>query len=165
MNNKIKTISIAGLFTAIIALVTFIIKVPIPGTNSGYVNFGDSVIFLFSYLLPNPYIALAAGIGSGLTDMFAGAAIYIIPTFIIKSLMALVSGKLVYQQKDMKKIFVALLISGAIMVVGYFLYELILNGVAAASVSLLYNLMQYIANVIAGTLLINATKKLGISVN
>lgn len=160
-NNQLKYLSIAGLFAAIIALITMVVRVPIPNT-SGYVNFGDSVIFLFAYLLPNPYVALAAGIGSALTDMFAGAAIYILPTFVIKATMAFVASKMIYGQDSIKRILLALLLCESFMVIGYFLYELLIYGIAAASVSMLYNLVQYVVNVVAGMLLIQAAKKLRI---
>ena len=160
-DNQLKYLCIAGLFAAILTLITLVVRVPIPNT-SGYVNFGDSVIYLFASLLPSPYIALAAGIGSALTDLFAGAAIYILPTFVIKALMAYTASKMIYGQEDFRRIFLALLLCEAFMVIGYFLYELLMYGVAAASVAMLYNLAQYIANVIAGMLLIQSAKKLRI---
>lgn len=96
---------LTGLMTAMVFLLTFLVKIPIPFT-SGYIHLGDSMIFL-SVLAVGPfYGAFAAGVGSMLSDILGGYAQYAIPTLVIKSLMALLMG-LAMSGKTKKQIFTA----------------------------------------------------------
>lgn len=82
---------LTGLMTALVFVLTFIIKIPIPFT-SGYIHLGDSMIYISVMVLGPFYGALASGIGSMLSDIIGGYAHYALPTFVIKSLMALIMG-------------------------------------------------------------------------
>ena len=82
---------LTGLMTALIFILTFIIKIPVPYT-AGYIHLGDSMIFLSVIAVGPFYGAFAAGIGSMFADIAGGYAQYAIPTLIIKSSMALVMG-------------------------------------------------------------------------
>jgi len=86
-----KKLVLGGLFAAIIFLLTFLVHVPIPG-GGGYIHPGDAAIYLGAFLLGPLYGALAAGVGSMLSDLAAGYVIYAPVTFIIKALMALIVG-------------------------------------------------------------------------
>jgi len=82
---------LTGLMTALVFLLTYLVKVPVPFT-SGYIHLGDSMIFL-SVLAVGPfYGAFAAGVGSMLSDLLGGYAQYALPTLVIKALMALLMG-------------------------------------------------------------------------
>lgn len=86
---KTKNMVMCGLLAAIICLTTaYIFHIPI-GVNNGYVHIGDSFIYLAAAILPTPYAIVCAVIGAGLADIFTGAAIWAIPTIIIKSLLVL----------------------------------------------------------------------------
>ena len=105
-------IVLTGLMTALVFLLTFLVKIPIPFT-SGYIHLGDSMIFL-SVLAVGPfYGAFAAGMGSMLSDLLGGYAQYALPTLIIKSLMALLMG-LAMSGKTKRSIFIA---AGTVFVV------------------------------------------------
>lgn len=80
-----------GLMTALVFLMTYIIKIPVPYT-SGYIHLGDSMIFLSVMVVGPFYGAFAAGVGSMLSDLAAGYAQYALPTLVIKALMAMVMG-------------------------------------------------------------------------
>lgn len=80
-----------SLMMTLVFVSTYAIKVPVPFTN-GYIHPGDSMVFLSGVLLGPIYGALAAGIGSALSDLVAGYAFWVIPTLIIKALMAYVVG-------------------------------------------------------------------------
>ena len=45
MNNKVKKICLTGLMAALITVCTAFIKIP-TGINSGYLHFGDSMIYI-----------------------------------------------------------------------------------------------------------------------
>ena len=91
MNNskeslKTKTMVTAALLAAMIFLSTgYILHIPVGA--SGYVHIGDAFIYLAAVLLPAPYAMLAGAIGAGLADVTTGAAIWAIPTMMIKPML------------------------------------------------------------------------------
>ncbi|MDR0884301.1 MAG: ECF transporter S component [Oscillospiraceae bacterium] len=116
-------IVLTALLAALVFVVTYLLSIPVPGTQGGYVNLGDAVIFLTALLVGNPWALLAAGLGSGLADLLAGATIYILPTVIIKGLMGFVVAA--FAKNDNKWLFrLGTVIGGIIMIGGYFVYEL-----------------------------------------
>ena len=159
-------IVITALFAALACVATMIIKVPTVGTN-GYVNIGDTIVLLSAWMIGGVYGALAAGIGSALSDFISGYGSYVPGTFVIKFLMALVAY-LVFvaikkaNTKDSKGMnVVAYIVSGVvaelIMVFGYFLYESTILGYGlAAAASIPSNFIQ------AGTCLVIGYIAIGI---
>ena len=89
MNGKTKQIVTAALFAALACVATMVIKIPSP--MDGYLNLGDCVVLAAGWLLAPGYGFLAAGLGSGLADLFSGYAAYAPATFAIKGLMALIA--------------------------------------------------------------------------
>ena len=86
-NNKVKRICITGLMAALICVATAFIKMP-TGINSGYLHFGDSMIYLAGCLL-GPWASLAAAIGGALADVISGAPQWAPATAIIKAINAI----------------------------------------------------------------------------
>ncbi len=84
---------LTGLMTALIFIFTFIFHIPVPYT-SGYIHLGDSMIYISVIVLGPFFGAFASGVGSMLADLLSGYAQYALPTFIIKSIMALIMGLL-----------------------------------------------------------------------
>lgn len=154
-----KTLTKAGLFCALVAIATMVIKLPIPQTQ-GYVNFGDGVIFLSALFLANPFCALAAAVGSALADIFLGAGIYVIPTFVIKGIMGYIAARAVFETDSNKKNIIGLILAEIVMVAGYFLFEIFVYGFSAAIVSAPFNLIQGLAGIIIGFALIKFAQKL-----
>ena len=143
---KLKKIAFAGVFAAFVFIAT---QIRIP-TAIGYINLGDGVILIGAFLF-GPIAFFPAAIGSALSDLLAGYAQYIIPTFIIKGLMGGLSGALLRKASPsvVRKILVGLL-AEVIMIAGYFVFESLpfMYGPAAAAGSLLFNLIQGIAAVV-----------------
>ena len=143
---KLKKIAFAGVFAAFVFIAT---QIRIP-TAIGYINLGDGVILIGAFLF-GPMAFFPAAIGSALSDLLAGYAQYIIPTFIIKGLMGGLSGALLRKASPsvIRKILVGLL-AEVIMIAGYFVFESLpfMYGSAAAAGSLLFNLIQGIAAVV-----------------
>lgn len=128
---KIQKIALTGLFAAMITVMTaYICHIPV-GTNGGYVHFGDALIYLAAGLLPMPYAIAAAAIGGGLADLLT-APVWAISTIIIKSAICLP-----FSAKKEKIIcprnVIALVISGAITILGYAVAEGIMFGNWAAA--------------------------------
>lgn len=154
----------AALLGALCFALTKAVVIPVP---TGYVNLGDCAVLLSAWLLGPLYGGLAAGVGTALADVLSGYASYAPATFVIKAAMAAVAAVLF--QKMARGNGVAAYLPGAvaaecIMVAGYFIYESLVLGVGfAAAVSVPANVMQGVAGVVAGVVLISALEKSGLS--
>lgn len=146
---KLRKMILAALFAALACVATLVITIPSP--TGGYFNLGDCIVILAGLVLGPVYGALAAGIGSGLADLLAGYAIYAPATLVIKALMALCAGLLYRSIRSRSshfgRIFSGALVGGVvaecIMVLGYFLFEVVLyDAEAALGNALVTNLPQ-----------------------
>ena len=142
--SNLRKIAIGGIFAAFVFIGT---ELHIP-TAIGFMNLGDAVIFLAAYLI-GPAAILPAAIGSALGDLLAGYPVYIVPTFVIKGLMALIAALLMNRRSGKKLTFMKKITAGlaseALMIAGYFIFELFLYGGTAAAGSILFNLIQAFA--------------------
>lgn len=163
-------IVITALFVALACVATMIIKVPTVGTN-GYVNIGDTIVLLSAWMIGGVYGALAAGIGSALSDFICGYGSYVPGTFVIKFLMALVAYlvfvaiKKANTNNNKGMTVVSYIVSGVvsevIMVLGYFLYEstLLGYGFVGAAPSIGSNCIQGITCLVLGYVAIFALEE------
>ncbi len=161
MKNTTQKIVMAAMFAALVCVATMIVKIPSP--LKGYINLGDCVVLLSGWLLSPVYGFLAAGIGSGLADIFSGYPVYAPATFVIKGAMAVVAY---YGYKLLRKKLGATpsrIVSGifaeVLMIGGYFLFEGLLYGFAPSAVNIPPNAVQGVAGLILGTLLIKVFEK------
>ena len=143
---KLRKVAICGLMAAFVFVAT---QIRIP-TAIGYINLGDGVILISSFIL-GPIAFFPAAIGSALSDLIAGYAQYIIPTFLIKGLMGYVAGVSLRKVKVtvVKKVIIGI-IAEIIMIAGYFIFEALpfMYGWQAAAGSLFFNMIQGIAAVV-----------------
>lgn len=142
---SIHDLAFLGLLTALVAVSTMVISIPVPATK-GYIHLGDSMIFLTAIMFGRKKGAVAAGVGSAMADMFLGYTHWAIPTLIIKGIMGYGVG-LIAHQEDEKLINVrniAALIIGALwMVIGYLLAgTMIIGSFEVALTELPANLIQ-----------------------
>lgn len=167
-NVSIRKLIFAALLAALTTVATMIIRIPTP--TQGYIHLGDGMVLLCGVLLGPGMGALAAGIGSMLSDLFAGYMSYVPGTFIIKALTALVGGWLYHRLSaghTKRPIPVRVALAGvpaeAVMVIGYFLYEMgmeIAMGSSAAAaatavaVGIPMNIVQGVAGVIVCAVLL-----------
>ena len=118
-----KSIGLAGLMAAMICLATTFLHINV-GT-SGYIHLGDTIIYLAAVLLPTPYAVAAASIGGVLADIFSGAAVWALPTALIKAAMVLF-----FTAKKEKVLcrrnWLAPLWAGMVCVGGYYLAEMVI---------------------------------------
>ena len=124
---------LAGVTTGL----TMVIRIPIPGTG-GYLNLGDIAVVFCGLFLRRWRGAVAGGMGSAVADLIGGFYIFSPVTLIAKGLEGLVAGTLAVRSRYW------LILSGTLMVAGYFLAELFLPnmGWAAALSELPFNLLQ-----------------------
>lgn len=134
-----KKLVVTALFTALTCIATMIIKIPTP--TLGYIHLGDAFVLLCGIILGPLTGAIAAGAGSMFADIFSGYLSFAPATFIIKFLTALLAGflfrkfqKLFHRQSSpFSSIVLSGLPSEAVMVLGYFLYEVLLAASAGGS--------------------------------
>lgn len=144
--NKILIITYGGVLSALIYVLTLL---RIPNAFGGHMNLGDLGIMI-SALVLGPFAAIPGAIGSTLCDLTSGYAIYLIPTFVIKGLMGFLSG-LILRKKSFPRIILASLVAELIMIVGYFLFKVIVPvyGLNGAIGSLPSNIIQAAFTMIA----------------
>ena len=144
-----KRIALAGVLAALVFVATIFVRIPIPATE-GYINLGDAVILMCSYLL-GPFAAIPAAIGSGLGDLMSGYAHYIIPTVLIKGTMGLVAGYILSRKSSLPVRITAFVLAEIIMIGGYFAYETFIYGFAAAAAGIPFNGIQGAAGIAIAT--------------
>ena len=156
-NVSVKQLTMAGVLAALVFVLTYLPKVPVPVTG-GYIHLGDGAIFL-SVLLLGPLGIPAAAVGSGLSDLIGGYMVYVIPTVIIKGLVALIAWKL-YRKGSWVSAAVAFIVAEAVMVLGYFAFEAVMYGVAAAAAAIRPNVIQGVGGVVLGLICVALAPRL-----
>lgn len=158
--DKIIRLVTAALMAALTCVVTMSLPIKIPNTTGGYIHPGDAFVLLSGVILGPLYGGLAAGIGSLMADLFAGALLYAPATLIIKALAA---GAAAYSYRHIRKGSVILsgIFVGIIVTTGYFIYDFILSGtLGAALTSVLFNLIQNIMGIVIAALLLPLIKRI-----
>lgn len=157
---NLKRLVIMALMAALTTIATMAIQIPTP--LSGYIHLGDSIVLLSGIILGPVGGAVAAGIGSMMADILTGYFIYAPATLIIKSLAAFVIG-LTYRKMTTGKtlsgnhtfyITVSGFLGAIVVVLGYFIYEIFLYGVAASAANMVFNVFQGVASILVAILLL-----------
>ncbi len=151
---------LTALFCALTTVATTVIAIPVTGTQD-YINIGDSMIFAGAYLLGPFAGAIIGAIGSALGDLILGYYYWIPFTIIIKGLEGFVFGLLIKFLIPKKKVLsyvltvVYSLLSGLIMVIGYFIANLILyRNIVTSSIVIPMNFIQLAVSEIVFLILI-----------
>ena len=153
-NKKLINLAFSALFAAMITI--FILVLHIPNGIGGYIHIADAIIYLAASLLPLPYAMPAAAVGGALADMLSGYPQYIIPTFIIKALLAPAftskNEKIVCKRNIMATVPGLIISVGGYAVTKYVLYAFIQNqpdvALAKAIASLGGNFIQSIGSAV-----------------
>ncbi len=138
---NLTVLAMIGIFGAFTCVVTMVIAFPIPATN-GFINIGDAVVMITGLMFGPIIGGIAGGIGSSLADLFLGFPQYILATLVIKGLEGFFVGLIANPKKNYKwnyRDFIAVIVGGFTMVVGYFIYEVILYGVPSALYEFILN--------------------------
>ena len=139
MNNKTKLIVLNGIMIALVCITTMVIQIPIPMTE-GYVNIGDSIIFVASILF-----------GSALAYILTGYSHWALFTLLIKGFEGYVVGIIVRKNTNLVKNILATLLGVLIMVSGYLLAGTFLQGSFIISLgSVPSNTIQGIVSMVIG---------------
>ena len=155
---NVKKIIFSGLFAALACVATIVIQISLPG--GGYFNLGDCVVLSAGVVLGPGFGFFASAIGTCFADIFSGFAVYAPATFIIKGVMALVIALFYKKTKKLSLAFVGAIVAEAIMVLGYFLFELaITSNFGTAALGIPGNLIQGLAGVVSSIALITLITK------
>jgi uncharacterized repeat protein (TIGR04002 family) len=127
MNNlKLKKMTTVAMFSAMIFVLTMFIKIPVA---SGYVHFGDALVYICAGVIGGPWSILAGALGEGVADIVGGYGIYAPATIVVKALIALPFALTSSKSEKILTPFTGLLtiISGMITVGGYYIADLIID--------------------------------------
>lgn len=155
-NSGDQTLKLAfgGMMAALVFVATYFFKLPVSITQ-GYIHLGDGFILLGASLLGWASVP-AAAIGSALADLLGGYTLYILPTFVIKGLVAAVAVGALRAKRPYWLTVALLAVAELVMVAGYFVTEWLLlgYGLAAAAGAVAPNLVQGLSGVALGAVLI-----------
>jgi uncharacterized membrane protein len=169
-----------SVMTAVTAVFTFLIKIPITPTR-GYINLGDVAIFFTAFTF-GPIIALiSGGLGTAIADLLSVYAQWAPISLVIHGLQGLAAGLIVrkhliqfrknaanaanaaefdeYREKSGRKMVVSLIagLVGTIIMVGlYFLSGAALYGIGPAAFEIPGNIIQCAVGFIGGYMLTRA---------
>ena len=137
----IRYVAYLAVFTALTFVATVLITIPMVSLSGGYINFGDTIIFVASAIL-GPIGGLVSGaLGSMIADLIY-APQYAIITLIVKGLEGLLAGLTIYGIKkisaqkrwsDYVSFIVGFIVGGLEMVLGYYVGGGILLGIMEES--------------------------------
>lgn len=146
---SVRKLVLAAMLMAMVTAMTMFVSIKVPGPNSGYIHPGDAMIYASAWLLGGPWGAVIGGLGSALADLLSGYATFALGTLIIKAAMGLLVGYVCtrFAGKMLPRI-LAMSAASLLMVLGYFLYELVLYGYASAIGGVPFNLVQAVAGVV-----------------
>lgn len=164
-NTKLFKVCLTGLMAAIIALFTAFVKIP-TGINDGYLHFGDSVIYIAGCIV-GPFGIISSAIGGALADVLAGAAVWALPTAIIKAFNCLpfVLATRYYMKKKgcfrIVNIYTVAMtvLSAFITVFGYLLAESLMYSFPTALTSVPFSIAQAVGSGIIFVLMGKALEK------
>ena len=155
MDLSLKRITKIAMMAAIIFVCTYTFKVPIAITG-GYTHLGDCAIFVGVMILGRKDGTVAAAVGAALSDLLGGFLIWVIPTFVIKGVMAFVMGTVVEKVLPEKKgnWLLGAILGGILQIIGYQLVKIVLISPAAALATIPTITAQTVAGIVIGAVVI-----------
>lgn len=112
-----RELAISAVFAAVVMAATLIIRIPVPATG-GYINLGDSMVFVSALLFGARIGGIAGGVGSALADILGGFGNWAPFTLIIKGTEGAVVGWLSRRGDTISKKTVNAAVSVGLFVVG-----------------------------------------------
>ncbi|MCI8497297.1 MAG: ECF transporter S component [Clostridiales bacterium] len=163
-NRNVVRLVVTALLCAMVCIATMVIRIGVPGT-SGYINIGDTMIFVSSVLFGPAIGGIAGGIGSALGDLLGGYPHWIPFTFVIKGLEGLLVGLIAHKafragNRLGWKTLLGVFLGALWMVLGYFVSSIFMYGLEAAALSVPENLIQGGASLVLSLPLMLALRRL-----
>lgn len=157
MNLSMKDTTKTAMMAAIIFVCTYTFKIPIALTG-GYTHLGDCAIFLGVMILGRKRGMVAAALGAALADFTGGFMIWVIPTFLIKGIMAWIMGTLAEGRLSTYRFgwLAGSAAGGIFQIIAYTLVKFVLISPAAGLATIPTVSMQTAAGVLISAVLISA---------
>ncbi len=170
-SENVRKLVLTGLMTALVLAATSFFRIPVAATN-GYIHLGDAMVFMAVIILRKKNGTIAAASGSALADLLGGYGHWVPWTFVIKGLMALVTGIVLAaagrgidnsgSEKQYSPLAggIAMTAGSLVMISGYFLAQRVIYGTLAAPLAALPgNIVQAAAGIALAELLSAALYK------
>lgn len=161
MQHSIRKYVMAAVAAALVCAATMVVKIPSP--LSGYLHLGDGLVLLCGWLLSPVYAFFAAGLGSALADLFSGYALYALPTFLIKGVMAIVAYYIAALLRGRLGRLLSCVIAGGVaellMIAGYLVFEGFMYGFVPSLVNIPANAVQGVAGLILGVVFLRVFER------
>ena len=134
---SIRYVAYLAVFTALTFVATVLITIPMISASGGYINFGDTIIFVASAILGPIGGLVCGGLGSMIADLVFAPS-YALITLIVKGLEGLIAGLLIQfirkftsqlKWSDYVAFIVGFIVAGLEMVLGYYIGGGILLGI------------------------------------
>ena len=123
--NSAVNIALLAIMTALATIMTYVIRIPYPGTG-GYFNFGDAMVMLGGLLLGPVGGFFVGGVGSAIADII-GFPLFAPITLVVKGLEGMAVGYLSSRVRGYTKVnkldVIAVTVGAIIMLTGYFIAE------------------------------------------
>lgn len=157
---KTKDLTKMAIMAAMVYLATYFIKIPSP---NGYTHLGDCMIFISVLILGWKKGALAGGIGAALSDFLGGYIQWVIPTFFIKAIMAVIMGVIAEKLflKSRLGWIAGAIVGGLFQVFGYTFVKVPLFGKAYAMATLPTLTGQTISGIVMAFVLVTTLAQSG----
>jgi uncharacterized membrane protein len=144
---SVRKVALVVVMAAVVCVLTLVVKVPIPATG-GYIHLGD-IGANFAALAFGPWLGfLVVGGGMAIADLI-GFPIFAPGTFIVHGLQAVVVAYVAKSRKTWT-MFLGAIAGGAVVVVGYFVYEWIFlqMGAVTAAREIPFNIIQVLSGLV-----------------
>ncbi|AOT71655.1 ECF transporter S component [Geosporobacter ferrireducens] len=130
---KTKELVTSGLLISLVFIATKFINIRLPiSINGGLIHLGNTMLFLAAIVFGKKKGAVAGAFGMGLFDIASGWMAWAPFTFIIRGIMGYIIGSIAYAKGRDGRSFswnlVGIVISGVIMILGYYITEGVLYG-------------------------------------
>ena len=154
-SDRTMAVAYTALMAALVFVATYLIKIPNPATG-GYSHMGDCMIFLAVVMLGRRNGSIAAAIGGALSDLLAGAAAWVVPTLVIKFVMAFIMGTIIEKNPmAARKQFAGAVAGGIFQIAAYTLVKIVLTGAGPAVLSIPNVTIQTTVGIILFEVLVN----------
>jgi uncharacterized membrane protein len=158
-------IATVAVLTAVTAVFTYLVRIPIAPTR-GYLNLGDVAVYFSAFSLGPLTALVSGGLGTALADLLAGYPQWIPISLLVHGLQGLLAALVAAVPLKAGKRWPlppAWLVAGGVgtlvMCAGYFTAGAVMFGAGAALVELPGNLLQNVVGLAAGIPLSLAVRK------
>lgn len=152
-------LTMSGIFTALVCLLTMYVQVQIIPAKGGLVHIGNVPLFFAAAYFGKKVGALCGGLGMALSDLLTPWAIYAPISLIVVGAMGFVFGWIVNKKPTVVRLLLATAAALAIKIAGYYIGEVILyRSFAVPLASIPGNIIQIVTGAIIAIPVILVTR-------